>query len=245
MRRKIWALSVFLLSAVSIISLIGICFSSETGSLWQKAVKVASENENWVPGTVIHIEEVYSRIGVRQELNETHSSLKYNNSGEVELTFQQVFQNGKDVTEEFITEFGKTLVLEESEYRVEHPFSDSGMHVEYTRNGRRRKINGKDCVYFQFTYENEKGVWEGSAWIEEQSGVPVVVDGTLVSVPLDERWYTISKLSICTEYITTDSGAWYPEHAIVDSVIEVEGGFLQSYRGRIKETYNFEDYWRA
>jgi hypothetical protein len=244
MRREKKTSSLFFLSVFSFISLLAVSSASENGTLWQKAVKVASENENWVPGTVIHIEEVYSRLGVRQELNKTYSSLKSNNSGEVELTFQRVIQNGRDVTEEFVQEFGETLVLEESEYCVEHPFSDSVLYVDYVQKGRRRRINEKNCVLYEFTYKNEKGTWEGSAWIDEQSGVPVVVDGTLVSVPLDEKWYTISKLSISTEYISTAAGAWYPQHATVDSVIEVEGDFLQSYRGRIKETYNFEDYWR-
>ncbi len=245
MGRKRVSLSFFFLSVFFFILLLAVSSASETDNLWQKAVKVASENDNWVPGTVIHIEEVYSRIGVRQELNETYSSLQSNKSGEVELTFQRVIQNGRDVTEEFVQEFGETLVLEESEYCVEHPFSDSVLHVEYVQKGRRRRINGENCVLYEFTYKNEKGTWEGSAWIEEQSGVPVVVDGTLVSVPLDEKWYTVSKLSISTEYISTASGEWYPQRATVDSVIEVEGDFLQSYKGRIKETYDFEDYWRV
>jgi hypothetical protein len=245
MRRKKMRTFLFFVSAFFFILLLAASSVPATDNLWQKAIKVASENENWVPGRVTHIEEVYSRIGVRQELNETHSSLKSNNAGEVELTFQQVIQNGRDVTEEFVQEFGETLVLEEDEYCVEHPFSDSVLHVQYVEKGRRRRINGINCVLYEFTYKNEKGTWEGSAWIEEQSGVPVVVDGTLVSVPLDERWYTISKLSISTEYISTAAGAWYPQHTIVDSVIEVEGDFLQSYKGRIKETYDFEDYWRA
>ena len=66
--------------------------ASEQDPLWQKAMQIAAANDSWVPGHVIHYEEVYSRIGLRQELTETHTTLhRYDagnvEAGEVELTF--------------------------------------------------------------------------------------------------------------------------------------------------------------
>lgn len=43
--------------------------ASEQDPLWQKAMEIAAANANWVPGHVIHFEEVYSRIGLRQEFH--------------------------------------------------------------------------------------------------------------------------------------------------------------------------------
>lgn len=62
-------------------------FSSEEDTLWQKVVEIASENLSWIPESVMHYEEVYSRIGIRQEVTETHPTLRKQESGEVELTF--------------------------------------------------------------------------------------------------------------------------------------------------------------
>ena len=218
--------------------------ASDQDQLWEKAVKIATANNSWVPGYVIHYEEVYSRLGIRQEVTETHSVLQRHDSGDVELTFLKIIQNGRDITEDFVQELGKTLILEESEYRVEHPFHNSPIHnVKYQPTDKNKQINGKKCVLYEFIYSNEKGTWEGSAWLEEESGIPVLVHGELVTVPLDEKWYILSDLKITTEYIINDSGYWYPESAIVDSHIEVDGGFLKTYKGRIKETYKFKDYW--
>ncbi len=223
--------------------------ASEQNPLWQKAMQIAAANNSWVPGHVIHYEEVYSRIGLRQELTETHTTLqKYDSgdveSGEVELTFLKIIRNGKDITEVFLEEYGKTLILEESEYHVEHPFhASSGQNVEYQQKNRKRNINGKSCVLYEFTYKNEKGTWQGTAWLERKSGIPVLVHGTLVSVPLVEKWYTISGLKITTAYTVNNNGIWYPDSAIVDSHIEVGDKFMQTYKSRIKETYKFWDYW--
>ena len=228
-------------------------FSSEQDLLWQKAVEVAAANSDWIPEKVIHYEEVYSRLGIRQEVTETHSTLQKLESGEVELTFEKVVYNGRDITEEFLEEFGKTLILEESEYHVEHPFqripakltdAPQNKAVEYEQKGRTRTILGKSCILYEFIYTNEKGTWEGTAWLEESTGIPVLVEGTLVTVPLDEKWYTISDLKIITEYVTNGNGAWYPGKSIVDSSIEMDGGLLHTYKGRIKETYSFGNYRR-
>ena len=99
--------------------------ASDLDPLWQKAVEIASANDNWVPGHVIHREEVYSRMGIRQEKTITHSELQRHEKPDVQVTFLTITQNGKDITEEFTREFGETVILEEDEYRVDHPFRSS------------------------------------------------------------------------------------------------------------------------
>jgi len=212
--------------------------------LWLKAVEIANDNEKWVPGYVIHNEEVYSRIGIRQEKTETHSRLNPYENRDVEVTFLQIVQNGRDITEEFTEEFGKTIVLEEAEYRVDHPFRASAQSsVRYTRQDKTKKINGSLCISYEFTYENEQGTWRGTAWLDETTGTPLLVQGTLVSVPLDEKWYTLSDLEVITTFTTDENGAWYPAEAVVDSQIEVVIKLFQTYKSRVKETYIFSDYW--
>jgi hypothetical protein len=212
--------------------------------LWQRALDIASTNERWVPGHVVHDEEVYSRIGIRQEKTETHSRITPLEGSEVEVTFLQILFNGRDITREFTEEFGETMVLEESEYRVEHPFRKSAQaSVAYSRLDKTKKIDGSLCVPYAFTYVNERGTWEGTAWLDEKTGTPVLVEGVLVSVPLDEKWYTISGLEITTTFATDETGAWYPRQAVVDSQIEVVVRQTQTYRSRVKETYTFSEYW--
>jgi hypothetical protein len=243
--KKNYILRVLPLAAGILFLFFAVCgaFSSDEDTLWQKAVEIASKNVSWIPESVIHYEEVYSRIGFRQEVTETHSTLRKQESGEVELTFHKVITNGRDITEEFVQEFGKTLTLDESEYRVEHPFHPASEYrVEYRQKGRKKNIEGRSCVQYEFTFRNEKGTWEGTAWLEELTGIPMLVEGTLLSVPLDERWYMVLDLKIITEYITNGNGGWYPSKSIVDSFIEVDGGPLHTYKGRIKETYRFMDY---
>jgi hypothetical protein len=212
--------------------------------LWQKALEIASHNDHWVPGYVVHNEEVFSRIGIRQEKTITHSRVTPHESREVEVTFLQILFNGRDITREFTDEFGTMMILDESEYRVEHPFRESVQsNVEYSRLDKTKNINGNHCLSYDFTYENEKGVWKGTAWIDETTGAPVKVEGVLLSVPLDERWYTTLGLEVTTVFTTDETGAWYPMEAVVDSEIEMVVRKTQTYRSRIRETYTFSEYW--
>jgi hypothetical protein len=212
--------------------------------LWQKALAIASNNEKWVPGFVVHNEEVYSRLGIRQENTETRSELSPHRNREVTVRFLSIVQNGRDITEEFVEEFGESIVLEEHEYRVAHPFRSSAQdRVSYTRQKGKKRIEGSPCIPFEFVYENERGTWRGTAWLEEESGTPLLVEGTLETVPLEEKWYTIAGLETSTTFITDDRGGWYPLSAVVDSRIEVVTKLFQSYKSRVKETYTFRDYW--
>ncbi len=223
----------------------GAAWGTDQDPLWQKAVEIASANDNWVPGHVIHNEEVYSRIGILQENTVTHSELQRQQNRDVEVAFLKILQNGRDITEEFTREFGRTVILEEDEYRVDHPFRSSALgSVEYQRLDKKKNIRGKKCISYAFTYVDKRGTWEGTAWLEDGSGVPVFIQGTLVSVPLEESWYTLLGLAVTTSFTTNENGSWYPESAVVDSRIKVVIKRFHSYKGRVKETYTFSKHWR-
>ncbi len=210
-----------------------------------KAVRIAAENDNWVPGFVIHYEEVYSRIGIRNETTETHSSLQRYTGKNVEAVFKKVIQNGEDITNQFKEEFYESIILEEQEYTVEHPFRVSTQELtDYRRLHKKKVIDGKRCILYVFTYYNEKGEWKGKAWLDEDTGIPLVVEGILQSVPLEERWYIISSLEVKTAYTSTSNGDWYPQEVIVDSHIEVGDKLFGTYKSRVKETYRLSEYWR-
>ncbi|NIQ17898.1 MAG: hypothetical protein GTN43_03755, partial [Candidatus Aenigmarchaeota archaeon] len=40
----------------------------------------------------------------------------------MEAVFKKVIQNGEDITNQFKEEFYESIILEEQEYTVEHPF---------------------------------------------------------------------------------------------------------------------------
>lgn len=218
--------------------------ASDMDPLWQKAMEIASMNDKWVPGYVIHNEAVYSKLGIRFENTETHSVLRKLQDGKVELTFLKVVQNGRDITRQFKKEIGEKMILEEEEYRVEHPFRGSSpSNVQYRRMNKKRIINRKSCILYEFTYKNEQGTWQGTAWLEEKTGAPLLVQGTLVTVPLKEEWYTISGLETTISF-TSNNGDWYPESTIIDSLIEIGEDPSELYKSRVKETYEFKDHWK-
>jgi hypothetical protein len=243
MRRVLWIIPI--LSVLLCSTLGSTTHAVGQDPLWQRAMEIATANENWVPGFVVHLEEVYSGLGIRQEKIETHSSLDRHHNREVEATFLKILENGRDITESFTEEFGKSVVLEEEEYRIEHPFRSLVQEsVRFTKTDRVKKIQGIRCAIYSVSYEAERGTWKGTAWLDESTGIPKRVEVELVTVPLDEKWYTILDLQVMTTFITDGNGAWYAEEAVVDSEIEFVVRETKVYRSRIKETYNFSDYWR-
>ncbi|MGQ9617026.1 MAG: hypothetical protein ACUVWJ_11585 [Spirochaetota bacterium] len=218
--------------------------AADNDPLWEKAVEIASLNENWVPGYVIHNEAVYSKLGIRIENTETHSNLRKLQDGKVEVIFLKVLQNSRDITEQFKKEIGERIILEEDEYKVEHPFrSFLQQNVSFKRLNKRKVINRKNCVLYEFTYRNEQGTWQGVAWLEEKTGTPVLVQGRLITVPFKDEWCTISGLETTISFYS-NNGDWYPESSIIDSIVEIGDNPSDVYKGRVKETYEFRDYWR-
>jgi hypothetical protein len=218
--------------------------SADIDPLWQKAVEIASSNENWVPGYVIHNEAVYSKLGIRVENTETHSALRKLQDGKVEVVFLKVVQNSRDITEQFKKEIGERVVLSEEDYRVEHPFRISDQpRVSYKRINKKRAINRKSCILYEFTYRNEQGTWQGEAWLEEKTGTPVLVQGRLITVPYNDDWCIISGLETTISFFSSN-GDWYPESSIIDSIVEIGDNPSEMYKGKVRETYEFKNYWR-
>ncbi|MFW6139253.1 MAG: hypothetical protein ACOC7U_08780 [Spirochaetota bacterium] len=220
-------------------------YLSKEDALWQKAVSIASMNNNWVPGKVICVEESFNWLGFQEDQLKTHSTLYRTGDGKVKCDISKIFQDGKDITNEFIGKYGDSMLLEKNEYRVEHPFRPSVQdQVTYTQRNKKKTIYGKRCMLYDFEYQNDIGVWKGTAWLEQNSGVPVLVEGTLQSVPVEKKYYTITNMEITASFAANGNGEWFPEQAVVDYNMKVGDKLFQTYRGRIKETYKFSNHWR-
>jgi hypothetical protein len=178
------ALSLTVMGSVAFASPLG----DEAEACWQKGVQAALLSKDYVPGRFYMKFEQLDGDGKTKDQKETWMKLL---PGEKEVQVVKVLKNGKDVTKETLAEeqeknkaaekkkeSGNSINLANEEIV---PFlSNSKKPVVHNYLGR-QKINGADCLVFEFRKEHirKKGttketvVHQGKLWLDAASGMPV------------------------------------------------------------------------
>ena len=176
--------------------------------LWNRAVDLFEANSTLVPGRVeMHAREYGGRN--RRLRNEEHGIYRTRLTAEQELETEivRVVRNGEDITDErradgngggFAAIFGPPPDMPEDQEGEEEertgggpgqstPFDPALQHlVTFSRGGDTRMVAGRRTVAYAFRQQSEDDPEQfvtGTAWLDAQSGAPLLLESTLDPLP--------------------------------------------------------------
>lgn len=212
--------------------------------LWQKAVDLAKQNEAWVPGKMVIHSTMTNKKGKVLEDVEMSQAVSLDAKGEIRVDIIKAVKDGKDVTEEErarLKEATSETSEEDSEEAHSIEFKNVGIFhpdlqskLTVTPTGQTGGVSGKSCRGYEFTLQMEDGTLQkGSAWLEEETGVPVEV--SFVPDPLPKH---VKRMNTIIRYRLGPGEKW----RVSDMTVEGTGGMLFIKRN-FNVTTEFSDYW--
>ncbi len=218
--------------------------------LWQKAVGIYGSNRDWYPQRITILSEVLNRRGEPYSVTQLFFTLRFDAQGRIKAELARALKNGEDTTEKMREKVRirdpQERVDPDKEESYSVSFSDSPFDprrqdaVTYAAGPDRHSIFGHSCRRFDFSYrtaivrkgQREELTWNGMAWLEEDSGMPVKLEFALAPLPRRIR-------SLWTIYLYDTSR---PERWRVKSIrISGHGGFL-FIKKHFRTTTTFSDY---
>jgi hypothetical protein len=169
--------------------------ATQQDPLWDRAISVYEENADWHPRLITVRTEEYDGQGNLRHEERTVTRQYLTDQGELESELVSATRDGKDITEERRENpdagrtFGPPTGSEDQAESSPEGFApvyqsvfspEQQRHVEYTRTGRTRRINGRRAVAFSFIHEpNSEARAEGTVWIDEETAEPLLLESSL------------------------------------------------------------------
>ena len=212
-------------------------------TLWQKAVAVAAANARWVPGLLVEKETTKNAKGRVEEATEVHVRLFRNEAGAIDAQVLEVRENGA-----LITEAAEALVLasleeELAEDEADNPFAPAVQNnVVARRLAQSQPIEGRHTVAFAYTQHTPTTTWEGTAWLDAETGVPLRLATRPHDMPPNEDAVAVTALSMQAIY-NAEAGAWYPTRVQVDLAFTLRYALFLTFRGTVENVTTLSQYW--
>jgi len=221
--------------------------------LWLKTVDIHRLNRDWYPERISVLSEILNRRSEPYSVTQLYFSLRMGANGRLHTELTRALKNGEDTTEKMkakvtIGNPRESLTPEdENTYSVsisDSPFNpDHQNAVSFSASGEKQLLFGHLCHRYEFTYQtaivskgkSEKLTWNGMAWLEERSGLPVKLEFSVS--PLPSR---IRSLWAIYLYDTAQLGKWVLNKVTISG----HGGFLFITK-RFRTTTMFSQYRRA
>lgn len=248
--KKVQKVMFYSLSLLHLIGVYTTVHAAGQDELWLKAVKIAEANQ-WIPGKIVENEKVFNTKGKLEEQTESHVQLLRQNSDKIEWKLLKCIKDGKDITPKARKEIDGILNTKETDELLDlkTPFESSFQDkMSVKRLEQNKKILGRDCVAFQWTYLVDEGETEeiegvkGVAWIEEHTGVPFEIHSA-VSDSFEEDGLKISELKQIDRYTYTEKGEWYLVESVADMKIETEN-LLFNFKGQLRAVSTYSRHWK-
>jgi hypothetical protein len=226
--------------------------AAAAAGLWLKAVNIHRRNRNWYPERITILSEVLNRRGQPTSVTQFFFFLRLGADGRLDTKLARSLKNGEDTT---LKMRGKVRIRDprqgegpdnEDTYSVsisDSPFVPERQHaVAFRAGSEKRLLYGHSCQHFDFSYrttiirkgQTEELIWNGMAWLQEGSGLPVKLEFTLT--PLPSR---IRSLWAIYLYDTAQPDRWVLRKVTISG----QGGFL-FIKKQFRTTTTFSDYRR-
>ena len=212
--------------------------------LWQKAVQIVAQSQQYVPGQVhTHVEEFNTRGKVTKD-EETWLQLIADQSNQIKTKCLKALENGKDVTErenQHLDQYDTSNSKKSSRRSLSFGNDDLNPFVPkvqkdvfYHPTDRKETLNGQECVLYEYTWKKDaEKIQKGTAWLAADTGIPLLLKFTL-----DPKPKYVKSFEATANYNHQDGGLWYPE----TGDMEASGGFWFIHF-HVRVHFTLSDYW--
>ncbi len=234
-----------------ICGLVFLCACAEIGwaenvesGLWEKAVKIADANKDWVPGHVRIIDKTFDLDEKLVESSETELAIPALPICEPAIIVLKAETNGKNVKAKVQKDLNDELVLENEE--EENPFlPEIQKHVTVTPLNQNKSIRGRNCTSFEYVLVNSnKQQFKGVAWLETEGGAPREVSYYAASTPIKTDDFTITRASVVQGYDHTSNNAWHMTEKTSKLSIEAKPFPLVRFKGNVHIFETYDKHWK-
>jgi hypothetical protein len=234
---------------ISLFIACGIIFTTvfamdKTDDLWQKAVQIAAQTQNYVPGKVYsHVEE-FNTQGKETKVEETWLQLMADQNNQVKTECLKALENGKDVTERenhHLDKFDMNKSQKSSKRTMTfgsddlNPFDPKVQNnVFYHPTDRKETVNGKECVLYEYTWKKDaEKTQKSTAWLVIDSGMPLQLKFTLAPKPK-----YVKSFEATARFNHQENGLWFPE---VGDMETSGGSWFKHFHVRVH--FTLSDFW--
>lgn len=246
----------------SLIAALILCSAAVLGAgdnLWTKAVDLAKQFKDRVPGKMVLISEMLDGDGHAKETEEIWFTLMQKADGTIDQVLIRYLKNGRDITKEKQAEekqaeekraeekrkaeHGKRKADGDKKESVSIGFESAGVFhpdlqkdTQVTETVQRKAVDGKICLGYSFRQKSgnkEEGMLVGTAWLEKETGAPLEVQYT--NEPLPKH---VKELTTTVRYVLLPDGTWEGREMRMEGM----GGIL-FIKKRFRMTMRFEDFF--
>jgi hypothetical protein len=215
--------------------------------LWQKAVNIMANNQNWVAGKMVMEFKVVNKDDVADVHNVSTYKIYADENGDIQSDIVSMYTNGEDVTdkqkENLEKEREKAKNEKDEKDSQENRFAfngkdepfhpDNQAKVKITPIAGTKEINGAVCQGYEFSLPLEEHTKNGTLWLDIKTGAPV------------RQRFTTDPLPPKMKEMQTTADYIYPQEGVLQaSQVSFEGvaGVLFIKR-KIQGTMTFSDFW--
>jgi hypothetical protein len=211
----------------------------EMSRLWEKAARYMAHH-HWVPGNIVEHEKTFNLKGKLEEETRVVLALSPGDGNTIRLNLLNAEENGKDVSHRARSVIESHVSL--TELTGDSPFTPTeGQTVSAHYNGRHRQLNGRECSGFDFIFNTGEATIEGTAWLDQITGLPLEVHSRIVTVPFMHDDVKITSLSESEYYALTDQGDCLLDRSLTEMDIAVPKLW---FKGRVNKVHLCKDHWK-
>lgn len=219
---------------VCLFSVAGLSADTGADSLWLKTVELADVNRGWIAGETEILLEFLNSKGIASKTMRMSGTAELTESNVIkrEVTGSEEFQKMKSQQND--NSEGPGFLRQQENYNPFLPEVQRNISITHLDNS--EVFKGVVCAVYDISGIGEDGEkYTAKAWIDEQTGVPLRLQVTLVTLPDNVRSMKIDML-----FSSTDNLDVYPE----TSIMEMTAVKFFIFKQRLRWNMRFDNYFR-
>ncbi len=212
-------------------------------ALWQRAVAISAFNRGLVPGNWVEREEIFDPEGDSHLVSRRHVSFSQTGS-KVNVNLVEAISNGVPITDQLRETFDKISARFSMKPQY-NPFRPAVQKdVSAKRDGRTRRDGEDVWVAYDYSQKTESGRWQGTAWIDETTGVPVELNARLTGLPKMDDRDKIREVVVNVTFVSGKEKRWYASKITIFSRSILNNFPYTDFYATTETAILLDSYWK-